>query len=300
MVDGRPIYAFTPMKKPPASLRGALELRGRRFVWGVRTYVMGIVNVTPDSFSGDGCSRVDDAVAHALTQIAAGADLLDLGAESTRPGYTPVSEEEELARLVPVVVALRERVPDAILSIDTFKPRTFRAARSAGGDLLNSIRGLNEDLLAVALELDVPVIIMHSERTANGASNLVDEVLGSLGRQAERAVGAGIAAERVILDPGIGFGKTPDENIALLSALSRLTALGFPTLIGTSRKSTLGKLTGRPVQERAFATASTLALAIAAGIDMVRVHDVAAMCDVARVGDAIVRGWRPNNWNEAL
>jgi dihydropteroate synthase len=274
---------------PRARVTDALEVRGTRLVWGERTYLMGIVNATPDSFSGDGTLDARAALDRALAQRAAGADVLDVGAESTRPGHEPVAVDEELRRLLPVVRALRAAAPEAIVSIDTFKPEVFRAAHAAGGDLLNSIRGLDDALLAAAVECDAPVVVMHNGRgTAPGASG-VDAVLRYLSAQGERAVAAGLRPERVILDPGIGFGKTADENLALLGALPRLVALGFPTLVGTSRKSLLGTLTGRPVGERVFATAATVALAIAAGVDVVRVHDVAAMRDVAAVADAIAR-----------
>jgi dihydropteroate synthase len=271
----------------------ALEVRGARLVWGERTYLMGIVNARPDSFSGDGLAEPAAVLERALEQRAAGADILDLGAESTRPGHVPIPLEEELRRLVPAVRAVRAAAPEAILSIDTFKPAVFRAAHAAGGDLLNSIHGLDAALLEAAVACGAPVAIMH-----NGGAD-VDGVLRSLYAQATRAVAAGLPRERVVLDPGIGFGKTPEQNLALLGALPRLVALGFPTLLGTSRKSTLGKLTGRPVDERAFATAATVALAAAAGIDIVRVHDVAAMRDTVRVADAIARGWRPDGWSGA-
>ncbi len=277
--------------------RGAMTIRGTTFAWGTRTFVMGIVNATPDSFSGDGRIEPSAAIAVGRALLDAGADLLDIGAESTRPGYTPVDASEERRRLLPVVRGLRDARPDAVLSIDTFKADVFAGAFENGGDLLNSIWGFDDALLACAVARDVPIVVMHNRREP-GAGDVVDEVLESLERQAERAVRAGIAADRVIVDPGIGFGKTPDQNVALLASLDRLVALGFPTLLGTSRKSTIGKLTGRDLGERTYGTAATVALAIAAGIDIVRVHDVAAMTDVVRVSDAIVRGWRPTTWLE--
>jgi dihydropteroate synthase len=261
---------------------------------------MGILNATPDSFSGDGRPLADDAVRHGLALAERGADIIDVGAESTRPGYAPIAADEELRRLVPVVRGLRERAPDAVLSIDTHKAAVFRAAYEAGGDLLNSIWGLDDDLLAAAAECDVPVVIMHNKRVAVYERDVVDEVLAYLEGSAARAVAAGISPGRVILDPGIGFGKSPEHNLAVLGALGRLVALGFPTLLGTSRKSTIGKLTGRDVGSRTYGTAATIALAIAAKIDIVRVHDVSEMGDVARVADAIVRGWRPTGWQETL
>jgi len=253
--------------------RGALEVRGQRLAWGARTYVMGVVNVTPDSFSGDGSPDAGRAIARALAQLAAGADILDLGAESTRPGHTPIDLEEELRRLIPVVRGVRERAPDAIVSIDTFKPDVLRAAHAAGGDVLNSIWGLDDRLCEAALECGVPVVLMHNKAVPIYERDVVDEVLTSLDAAARRAVAAGIPAERIILDPGLGFGKLPEHNIALLGALPRLVALGFPTMLGPSRKSTIGKLTGKDVEHRAFGTAAAVAAAALAGIDVVRVHD---------------------------
>jgi dihydropteroate synthase len=260
---------------------------------------MGIVNVTPDSFSGDGRVGCSEAVAHALDLLDAGADLIDIGAESTRPGYTPVAAGEEIARLEPVVRGVRGARPAAVVSVDTFKPEVFAVAHAAGADVLNSIWGLDAELLEAAATRGVPVVIMHNRRDAVYRDGVVDETLAYLAEQGARAVRAGIARERVILDPGIGFGKTVDHNIALLGALDRLVALGFPTLVGTSRKSTLGKLTGKAVGERTYGTAATVALAVAAKIDIVRVHDVAEMRDVVMVADAIVRGWRPEAWSQA-
>jgi len=176
----------------------------------------------------------------------------------------------------------------------------FRAAHDAGGDLLNSIWGLDDELLALAVERGVPVAIMHNKRVAMYERDVVGEVLGYLEREAARAIRAGIARDRILLDPGIGFGKSPEHNLAVLGALDRLVALGFPTLVGTSRKSTIGKLTGRNPSERTYGTAATVALAVAAKIDIVRVHDVAEMRDVVTVSDAIVRGWRPAGWLETL
>jgi dihydropteroate synthase len=283
-----------------ASVRGVspLEIRDVRFVWGERTYLMGIINATPDSFSGDGKPHSEDAIAHALELQAAGADILDIGAESTRPGHEPIDREEELRRLIPVVRAVRERAPGAAISVDTFKADVFRAAVRAGGDMLNSIWGLDDALLAAVVECDVPVAIMHNKRVPIYEGDVVDEVLRYLDDQGQQAVRAGVRPERVILDPGIGFGKLPEHNLAVLGALGRVVGLGFPTLLGTSRKSTIGKLTGKPAEQRAFGTAATIALAVAAGIDIVRVHDVAEMRDVVAVADAIVRGWRPSDWSE--
>ncbi|HLI96236.1 MAG TPA: dihydropteroate synthase [Candidatus Baltobacteraceae bacterium] len=276
--------------------RGALHLRGRQLRWGERTYVMGIVNVTPDSFSGDGILAPEDAVAHALAQHQRSSDLLDIGAESTRPGHVPVDEATECARLLPVIEGVRGLLPNAIISADTYKAGVFRKARAAGADILNSVWGLPDALLDAAAECNAPVIVMHNKREARYGGNVMDEVLSFLDEAAHRAMRAGIPAEHVILDPGIGFGKTPDHNIAVLRELSRLPGLGFPTLIGTSRKSTIGKLTGKKPPQRTHGTSATTALAIAAGIDIVRVHDVEEARDAVSVSDAIVRDWRPPGW----
>lgn len=278
------------------SARGALRVRGRELPWGERTYLMGIVNVTPDSFSGDGIPDPQDAVAHAVAQHERSSDMLDIGAESTRPGHVPVSEEVECVRLLPVITGVRRMLPHAILSADTYKAAVFRAAHAAGADILNSVWGLPDALLDAAAECSAPVVIMHNKHEARYEGSVMDEVLRFLEDAGNRAMRAGIPAEHVILDPGIGFGKTPDHNIEVLRELPRLVALGHPTLIGTSRKSTIGKLTGKKPPQRTHGTSATTALAIAAGIDIIRVHDVDEARDAVSVSDAIVRGWRPPGW----
>ncbi len=280
-----------------SSGRGALRVRGRALPWGAQTYVMGIVNISPDSFSGDGVCDAGRAAAHAVEQREAGADILDCGAESTRPGHRPIAIEEEIARLVPAIARLRSLDPDVIVSVDTYKPEVYLRAHAAGGDILNSIWGAGPSLIDAAVRTRSPIVAMHNAPVPVYEGDVVDEVLRFLLDAATRAVAAGIPAEHVIVDPGIGFGKTAEHNLRILSRLDRLVALGFPTLLGTSRKSTLGKLTGRRVDEREFGTAATVALAANAGIDIVRVHDVREQADVVRVSDAIARGWRPAGWN---
>jgi dihydropteroate synthase len=258
---------------------------------------MAIVNVTPDSFSGDGVPNPDAAIAYALDQHAAGADVLDVGGESTRPGHEPVDAGRESARVLPVVRALRQRLPHVPISIDTYKPEVARAAHAAGADIVNSVWGAPDDLLDVAAELAMPLIATHNRpnETAD-RGEVVATVLGFLSDCARRAAARGIARERVVLDPGIGFGKSADENLTLLRRLGELTALGHPTLLGVSRKSTIGKLTGRQPSDRAYGSVAAAALAVNAGIDVVRVHDVAAARDAVAVADAIVRDWRPEGW----
>jgi dihydropteroate synthase len=284
------------MVRSDSILIGALHVRGHTLRWGARTYVMGILNVTPDSFSGDGVLAGEAAIARGIEQWNAGSDLLDIGGESTRPGHDPISESTEIERVVPVIRDVRAKLPDAPISVDTCKTAVLRAAHDAGADLVNSIWGLSDELLEVAAELKIPVVAMHNQIGTRYASSVIDEVVRYLNDCASRAVARGIPRESIVLDPGIGFGKTPDQNIEVLRSLPSIVALGFPTMIGTSRKSTIGLLTGREVGERVHGTVATTALAIAAGIDIVRVHDVAAARDAVAVADAIVRNWRPESW----
>jgi dihydropteroate synthase len=270
----------------------------RAFVWGTRTFVMGIVNVTPDSFSGDGLLAGEDAVGRALTparrMVDEGADVLDVGGESTRPGHVPVDTSEEIARVVPVIRALRHALPDTPLSVDTSKAVVAGAALDAGADLLNDVRGTDPDpaMAEVAAARRVPLILMH-DRAEPRYDDVVGEVVADLRAACERAIRAGVAEHDLLVDPGIGFGKTADHNVLLLRDLAALRSLGRPILLGTSRKSTIGRILDLPADERLEGTLATTALGIAAGIDVVRVHDVRANVRAARVSDAIVRGhWR--------
>ena len=274
--------------------RGALRVRDFSHQWGSRTLIMGIVNVTPDSFSGDGVLNCADAVARAALQADSGADIIDIGGQSTRPGHEPVSSDEELKRVLPVLSQLREQMPEALISIDTTRVEVLKAAHHA--DILNSIWGISDELLDIAVQRSLPVVIMHNKERADYATSVVDEVLRYLDEHARKAVRAGLKHENIILDPGIGFGKTAEHNLQVLNQLHRLTSLGFPTLLGTSRKSFLGKLTGKTVDQRVAGSLATVALAVAAGIDMVRVHDVAQTREAVSVSDAIVRQSRPSGW----
>lgn len=265
-------------------------------MWGERTYLMAIVNVTPDSFSGDGRFDADVAIEYAVRQWQHGADILDIGGESTRPGHTMIDEATEIARVIPVIAATRERIPNAVISIDTYKPGVARAAHAAGADIINSVWGAPDALIDAAVKLGMPLAVMHNQHGTHYDGDVVDAVAAFLGDCAKRASDRGLPRESIVLDPGIGFGKTPSHNIRVLRKLSRICDLGFPTLLGTSRKSTIGKLTQREPHERIYGTAATTALGIAAGIDIVRVHDVAQNRDVISVSDAIVRDWRPKGW----
>jgi len=288
-----------------------LRIGSRTFTWGERTFVMGIVNVTPDSFSGDGLlaagaagsragasgattNPVGAAVALGRAMVADGADLLDVGGESSRPGHAAVPAGEEIGRVVPVIRALRAALPDTPLSVDTTKPAVAAAALEAGADLVNDVWGvaLNDSLARVAAEHGVPLVLMHNRAEARYRS-LVAEVLADLEQAIERALAAGVAWDALLVDPGFGFGKAPAHNLVLLRELAAIRLLGRPVLLGTSRKSTLGRVLDLPPGERLEATLATTALAVAAGIDMVRVHDVRENVRVARMADAVVRGWEP-------
>ena len=270
------------------------------FEWGRQTYVMGILNVTPDSFSGDGllpgADPVEAAVVRARRMVDEGADLLDIGGESTRPGHDPVGASEEIERVVPVIAALAAALPDTPLSVDTSKAVVAEAAIAAGAGLVNDVWGTGphaDAMAAVAAGAGLPLIVMHNRTEARYERDVVGEVLSDLGAALDRAVAAGVEEANLIVDPGIGFGKTADHNVTLLCHLGALSTLGRPVLLGTSRKSTLGLILDLPVEERLEATLATTALGIAAGVDMIRVHDVQPNVRAARVSDAIVRGhWR--------
>jgi dihydropteroate synthase len=274
----------------------ALTIRGLELQFGTRTYVMGILNATPDSFSGDGLLRhgamdMGAAVAHAERMVTEGADLLDVGGESTRPGHVPVDAAEESDRIVGLIGALRASLPDVPISVDTTKPEVARAALTAGADLINDVAAVTAgaSLAGIAAEHGVPYVLMHGRAEAR-YRDVVHEVVDDLARALDRAVAAGCPRRRLIIDPGIGFGKTAEQNLALLQGLAHLRALGRPVLLGTSRKSTIGRVLGSPEEDRLEGTLATTALGIAAGVDIVRVHDVAANVRAARMSDAIVRG----------
>ncbi len=255
---------------------GALKLE-----WGKCTYVMGIVNVTPDSFSGDGLGYdAEVALEQALRFQEEGADIIDVGGESTRPGSTPVDADEEKRRVMPVIRLLASRL-DIPISVDTYKYEVAREALAAGASMINDIWGLKQDpsLATLASREGVPIILMHNQMGTNYA-DLVPNVLASLQASLSQALEAGVPRENVILDPGLGFGKGPEHNLEILRRLEELKALGRPLLVGTSRKSTIGLVLDLPVEERLEGTAATVALAIANGADMVRVHDVKAMTRV--------------------
>ena len=277
------------------------------FRWGERTFVMGILNVTPDSFSGDGLltpdgaddapgDPIEAAVVAGRRMVDEGADLLDVGGESTRPGHVAVEADEERRRVVPVIAALRAALPATPISIDTTKPAVAEAALAAGAGLVNDVWGVGEDdaLVRLAAEQGVPLVVMHN-RAEPVYTSFLAELVADLQRAIDRALRLGVGWDDLIVDPGFGFGKTPDHNLELLRELGVHELLGRPVLLGTSRKSTLGRVLDLPAGERLEATLATTALGVAGGTDIVRVHDVRANVRVARISDAIVRGtWRPD------
>jgi len=273
------------------------------FRWGERTYVMGILNITPDSFSGDGVgNNIEAAIARARLLVADGADIIDIGGESTRPGAQPVSVDEEIRRVVPVIERLASEL-SIPLSIDTYKSEVAHRALEAGAKMLNDQWGLKRDprLAELASEWGVPLVLMSNQRDKGGYDaglqrDIADyddpifEVLSSLKRSLEMALKSNVPWENIILDPGIGFGKTWQQDLEIIRRLEELRELGRPILIGPSRKSFIGRVLDLPVHDRLEGTAAAVAIGIAHGADMVRVHDVRQMVLVCRLSDAIMRG----------
>ena len=279
------------------SLANLTVANGEPLVWGRRTYVMGIINVTPDSFSGDGLGSDLQAIGDlAVRYQEEGADFLDVGAESTRPGSAQITVKEELARLLPALETVLSRVSLPV-SVDTYKSKVSRQAIQAGAVIVNDVWGLKKDpeIATVASESGAGLVIMHNQELPR-YTDLVPDVLAGLSQSVELARAAGVPQDSIILDPGIGFGKTADHNLEILNRLREFRTLGYPLLVGTSRKSTIGRVLDLPPDQRLEGTAATVALSIAAGADIVRVHDVKQMVRVSRMTDAVVRGWRPQGW----
>jgi len=278
--------------------------------WGKKTYVMGIINLTPDSFSGDGTLQDRDPFQYTLEKakqfLENGADILDIGAESSRPGSKPISASLELRRLLPVLKALKKENVRGIISIDTYKAKVAKQCLENGANWINDIWGLRKDanLADILSKYDAPIVLMHN-RSKPGAvknnerlgsvyqgadySNFMEEIKSDLLESVSLALKAGIKKENIILDPGIGFGKTVQQNLALINRLDEIKALGCPILIGPSRKSFLGAILDLPVEERLEGTAASIAIGIARGADIVRVHDVKSMARIVKVTDALTR-----------
>ena len=261
------------------------------FPWGSRTLIVGILNVTPDSFAGDGIIDVARAVARAKQMVLDGADIIDIGGESTRPGFQPVSAEIELERVIPVVEQATASLPQIPISIDTTKPEVALAALNVGATVLNDTNGLQGDsaLAALAASRDAWVIAMHNHRSRSRAPDPVEAVLDGFRESLTIATRHGVSQERIILDPGFGFGWKLSENAEILRRLSELRVLRQPILVGLSRKRMTGEQFGWGVDQRLEGSAAVTALAVANGADLVRVHDVAEMKRVVRMADDIVR-----------
>ncbi len=288
-----------------------MKVGDRLFVWGSRTYLMGILNVTPDSFSGDGLMRtatasgVEAALVQARQFAAAGVDVLDVGGESTRPGAQAVGLDEELARVIPVIEALASEL-EVVISVDTYKAAVAEAAIGAGARIINDVWGLKADpeLAKVAARYHTPLVLMHNRSSWAHAEirerlggryvgmpyeNLLDDIRRELMDSVALAQSANVSDDQIILDPGIGFGKTVDQNLELIDRLGEIRALGYPVLLGPSRKSFIGYTLNLPPDQRLEGTAAAVAVGIVRGADIIRVHDVPTMARVVRMTDAIVR-----------
>ena len=262
---------------------------------GTKTCVMGILNITPDSFyDGNRYDTSENAVEHALNMVNAGADIIDVGGESTRPGALPLSEREEIKRVIPIIKLLSKRVRTPI-SVDTYKAKVAERAIDAGASMINDVGGLctDEKMAQVAAEAHVPVVIMHKKGTPRTMQkypirkNAFVEIMSSFKKSISIAIDAGIDRDRIILDPGIGFGKTVQQNLEILKRLKEFKGLGFPLMVGTSRKKFIGAILDLPVQQRLYGTLATLAVAVMNGAHMVRVHDVREAVQVVTLCDAI-------------
>jgi len=280
------------------------KIRDRTLTWGSRTYLMGVLNVTPDSFSDGGqFDTVERAVAQARHLVHHGTDILDIGGQSTRPGAGSISRTEEIDRVIPVIEAIRadgdDTLAQAIISVDTTRSSVARAAVKSGADVINDISAGTYDraMLSTVADLGVPIVLMHVRGTpatmqqCTDYQDLVGEIYEFLQHQIEDAIAVGIKPSKIAIDPGLGFAKTPAQNLELLRQLSRFRDLGRPLLVGPSRKSFIGWILDQPdPQQRVWGTAAACCAAIAGGADILRVHDGAEMHDVCRVADAIWRG----------
>lgn len=275
-----------------------LQIRNKTFIWGSRTYLMGILNITPDSFSDGGrYNTLESALAQARSMLVNGADIIDIGGQSTRPGAQPISLEEELNRVIPVIKLLRSEI-DLPFSIDTTRAEVARCAIEAGADLINDISGgtMDEQMLPTVAELKVPYCLMHIQGTPENMQTLTDyqnvtqEVYQWLAQRVELAVKMGVDRTKIILDPGIGFAKNFEQNLQLLRELKEFTSLHCPLLVGVSRKSFIGQiLQQKDPKQRVWGTASACTIAISYSADILRIHDLPQILDVARVADAIYR-----------
>jgi len=267
-----------------------LKCRDKTLEIGKRTYIMGILNMTPDSFSDGGkYNTLEKGIERALQMIEEGADIIDVGGESTRPGYTPVDEEEEIRRIIPVIERL-SKISDVIISVDTMKANVALRALEAGAHIVNDVWGLQKDpkMAEVVAKYKAGVVMMHNSILAE-YDDVVKSIIEFLKKSIEIAEKAGIQRDQMIVDPGIGFGKTLEHNLEVMNRLEELKILGLPVLLGTSRKSMIGKVLNLDVEDRLEGTAATVAVGIVKGVDIIRVHDVKEMSRVAKMTDAMVR-----------
>lgn len=265
-----------------------MKIGSKKFVLGKRTYIMGILNVTPDSFSDGGkFDDINKAIEHARQLIADGADIIDIGGESTRPNCAPLSEEEEIKRVVPVIELLSQQF-DIPISIDTYKSKVAEMAIKSGADLINDVWGFKRDrnMAKVAAKYNVPCCLMHNRETPV-YNNLMEDIIVDLKESIKIAIDAGVKRENIILDPGIGFAKTYEENLRTMNELEKITGMGYSVLLGTSRKSMIGKTLELPVNDRVEGTVATTVIGIMKGCDFVRVHDVLENKRAAMMTDAI-------------
>ncbi|HSH24551.1 MAG TPA: dihydropteroate synthase [Massilibacterium sp.] len=267
-----------------------MTIRNQTYDWNEKTWIMGILNITPDSFSDGGkFNEIESAIEHAKQMIEAGADIIDIGGESTRPGHAPVSLEEELNRVIPIIKAIRKEIPNIPISIDTYKAEVAKQAVEAGADIINDIWGAKKErkIADVAATYKVPIILMHNRDNTN-YHHLMSDVVSDIRESITIAKQAGVPDEHIILDPGIGFAKTYEQNLEVMRHLDTFTALGYPVLLGTSRKSMIGHTLDLPATERMEGTGATVCLGIEKGCQIMRVHDVKEMSRMAKMMDAML------------
>jgi len=286
------------IQNPKSKIQNPLTIRGNSFEWGQRTYLMGVLNVTPDSFSDGGeFNTPDAALAQAQQLVTAGADMIDVGGQSTRPGAAEISLEEELERVLSVVQVLRQEISVPV-SVDTTRAAVAKAAVAAGADIINDISGatFDPDMLSTVAQLGVPIVLMHIRGTPQTMQQLTDyqdligEIYQFLENRASTAIASGIDSSRIIIDPGIGFAKKYNQSLEIIRRLAVFRSLNYPILVGTSRKSFIGHILNQPdPKARVWGTAAACCAAIASGADILRVHDVKEMRDVCHVADAIFR-----------
>jgi dihydropteroate synthase len=273
------------------SQKRKMSFFGHELEFGKKTFIMGILNLTPDSFSDGGdYVSVDKAVEHAKKMLRDGADIIDIGGESSRPGHVRITAEEELRRVIPVIKRLKQET-SAILSLDTIRAEVAEEAVRNGIHMINDIWGFQEDkgLAAVAAKYGTPVVLMHNQNGTEYEGDMIEEIKRFLMESVRIAAEAGVKDDKIILDPGLGFGKTPEQNLRVMSRLGEIKSLGYPVLLGASRKSMIGKILDVPPKDRDEGTIATTVLGIVQGMDIVRVHNVLANMRAAKVTDAIIR-----------